>query len=74
MDPRQRLPINNCGKIIVSQGESLDDQIDLLHERAIKNGVFTQIIDNKQINEIEPRARWHQEEVFGAQTHLSPIR
>ena len=51
------IPLNECGKIIVAQDIKLDDQIDVLHERGIKNGVTTEIIDKKQIKDIEPKAR-----------------
>ena len=54
MDQGEGLPLNNCGKIIVAQDESLDAQIDL-YKRANENGVFTQIIDAKQIKKLSQR-------------------
>lgn len=53
----RELPINNCGKLIIAQNEDLDAQIDILKTRAENNGVYTQIVDAKQISEIEPNAR-----------------
>ena len=35
----RNLPLNECGKVIVPQDLHLDNQLDLLFERGIKNGV-----------------------------------
>ncbi len=52
-----RLPINRMGKVIVPTKESDDPQVDLLYQRAQKNGARVEIIDEHQLKEIEPAAR-----------------
>ena len=52
----RKLPINECGKIIIPQRESLDLQLDLLYERAKKNGAKVEIIDSKDLKKMEPQA------------------
>ncbi len=52
----RRLPINECGKIIIPQSESLDHQLDLLYERATKNGAEVEIINNADLKTMEPQA------------------
>jgi len=50
------LPLNRLGKIIVPLKESDDSQLKLLFSRAKKNKANVSLIDDKQINEIEPEA------------------
>ena len=50
------MPINECGKIIIPQSESLDHQLDLLYERATKNGAEVEIINNADLKRMEPQA------------------
>ena len=46
----KKLPIKNCGKIIVPQKYELDNQIDNLYKRGIENGAVVEIIwQNKDI-------------------------
>tara|TARA_Y100000589_G_C27196097_1_gene646872 strand:- start:1447 stop:2655 length:1209 start_codon:yes stop_codon:yes gene_type:complete len=52
----RKLPINECGKIIIPQSESLDHQLDLLYERGKKNGAEVEIIDSKDLKKMEPQA------------------
>ena len=54
---KKSLPLNNCGKIIVAQDQSLDSQIDVLLERSKKNGVPVELLDMQQIKDIFPGAR-----------------
>ena len=54
---RNGLPLNECGKVIVAKNE---DEIKTLHElqkRAAANGAKVELIDEKQLAEIEPNAR-----------------
>lgn len=47
-----KLPLNECGKLIIPQRSDLDPQIDLLKDRAIQNGASVEIVDSSQIAEI----------------------
>lgn len=49
--------ILQCGKVITPQNLELDFQIDVLFERALKNGANVEIIDQKKFNEIVPNGR-----------------
>jgi len=51
------LPIEQIGKVIVPSCIEHDPQIDLLHERAHSNGARVELIDARQLEEIEPEAR-----------------
>ncbi len=51
------LPVDRMGKVIVPGREEDDPQVDLLYERAKKNGATVSIVDEKQLHEIEPFAR-----------------
>lgn len=53
----RNLPINNCGKIIIPQEINLDSQLDLLYERANKNGATVEMINEHKLRELEPFAR-----------------
>ena len=48
------LPIRHIGKVIVPTRDEHDEQISLLYERAVENSINISIIDDKELNEIEP--------------------
>ena len=50
------LPINECGKVIVAQDINLDHQLDKLLERGSENGAVVELVNDKQLNAIEPLA------------------
>ena len=52
----RNLPINECGKIIIPQEENLDNQLDVLKERATKNGAKVELINEKELKSLEPFA------------------
>ena len=51
------LPVNACGKVVVAQREAEVPIIDLLHRRALTNGVETKIVDTKELRDIDPNAK-----------------
>ena len=53
----RKIPINNCGKVIVPQRADLDSQLDILEERGRKNGANVEFLDDKTLKEIVPEAR-----------------
>lgn len=53
----RNLSINRCGKIILPTKKDLDYQLDILHERGIKNGSQVEIIDNKKIKMMIPECK-----------------
>ena len=62
------LPINRCGKVVVASDESEIEGIYELKRRGDRNGVDVRLIDEKELNEIEPNARTHQVALFSPTT------
>lgn len=51
------LPIDRLGKVILPVRQDDDAQLDMLLERARSNGAEAEIVDAKQLRDIEPLAR-----------------
>lgn len=51
-----KLPFNRVGKVIVPVRKNDNDQLDILYERAKNNKARVELIDNKQLKEIEPES------------------
>ena len=50
------LTINNCGKLIIPQRIDLDPQLDILFDRAKKNGAKVELIYENDIRKLAPFA------------------
>jgi len=50
------LPISRYGKVILPTKIEDDNQLDLLHKRAIKNGAEVEIISQNKLKQLEPEA------------------
>ena len=53
----ERLPIDRLGKVILPVRADDDAQLDVLLDRARSNGAVAEVIDEKQLSEVEPAAR-----------------
>ena len=53
----RKLPINNCGKLIIPQIEHLDSQLDKLLERGKINGAKVELINEREIKTFCPEAK-----------------
>ncbi len=62
------LPINRCGKVVVATNESEIEGIYELKRRGDRNGVDVRLIDEKELNEIEPNARTQDRALFSPTT------
>ena len=51
-----KLPINRCGKLVVTTTEDETEQLNILYERGVKNRVELNLVDEQQLQEIEPNA------------------
>jgi len=51
-----RIPIKKNGKLIIAPTEEQIPQVEVLYERAIRNGITVERVDSKQIKEIEHEA------------------
>ena len=63
-----RLNLNKCGKAIVAKGENEIVSLHKLQDRAVKNGVRSRFITEKELKEIEPYAYTHKEAIFSPDT------
>jgi L-2-hydroxyglutarate oxidase LhgO len=62
------LQINKCGKLVVAQNESELQWLDEMMNRAEKNGVDLQAIDQKEAESIEPRVKTWRRALFSPTT------
>lgn len=62
------LRINRCGKVVVASTESEIEGIHELKARAERNGVDLQLIDEKELRDLEPNARTVQKALFSPTT------
>jgi L-2-hydroxyglutarate oxidase len=51
---KNEVPINHCGKVIVATNETEFEKLDDLYQRGQANGVQCQLIDQQQLQQIEP--------------------
>lgn len=69
------LPINRCGKIVVTKNEK---ELDILYElkrRGDKNGVTLEVVDEKQLKHLEPNAKTFCKALFSPSTStINPIK
>jgi len=64
----KKLKINECKKVVVAQNEFELKSLFELENRAIKNKVEVKIIDEKELNQIEPNARTFQYALYSPNT------
>lgn len=62
------IPINRCGKLVVAQNEAELSQLDELLRRGAANGVPLESISEREMLEIEPRAKTHERAIFSPTT------
>jgi L-2-hydroxyglutarate oxidase LhgO len=65
---QKNLPLNECGKLVVTRDESELDQLDELFRRADKNGVDVEEVDENRAREIEPRVKTCKRAMFSPNT------
>lgn len=53
----KKLPMNPCGKVVVARNEEEASGVLELKRRGEKNGVDVTLVDEKELEEIEPNAR-----------------
>ncbi len=62
------LPLLEPGKVIVAKNENETETIKELYNRAVKNGAKVELIDEKQLQEIEPNAKTHRVALYSYYT------
>lgn len=64
------LPLMKAGKVIVAREEKELPTLKDLHARAMQNGAHVELIDEKQLNEIEPNAKTVHQALFSHNTAM----
>ncbi len=62
------IPINPCGKVVVAKGEEDLKTLYLLKQRGDINGCKLKIVDEKELQEIEPNAKTYERALFSPDT------
>ncbi len=65
---KRDLPINHCGKLVVTRGEHEMKELDELFRRAEHNGVDVEEVSELQTRRIEPRAKTVRRALFSPST------
>ena len=70
----KNLPLNENGKVVVATSISEISGIDLLYERGCKNGVPLRIVNEQELNDIEPNAKTCERALYSPETAtVSPL-
>jgi L-2-hydroxyglutarate oxidase LhgO len=64
----KELPLLQTGKVIVAKKEEELDVLLELHKRALANGAKVDIIDERQLREVEPNAKTYEKALFSHYT------
>ncbi len=64
----KRIPMVEKGKVIVARNQQELDTLHALYQRAQNNGVDAQLINEKQLADIEPCAKSYQEALYSPHT------
>ncbi len=65
---RYQLPVNECGKVVVTKDESELEGLYELKKRGDTNGVELYLIDQNRLLEIEPNAKTYKEALYSPNT------
>jgi len=67
--------VKEVGKVVVTKNESEEEPLKELYRRGIENGVEIEIIDKKQLKELEPRAKTFEKALWSPTTgSASPLK
>lgn len=64
------IPVRRCGKVVVAQNEADLKTLNVLYERATRNGAKVDYLDTKQLAEIEPWAKTFQSAIYSHDTAI----
>lgn len=66
----KNLPMAHVGKVIVARTDSEIPMVETLYQRALQNGAKVDLIDEQQLNTIEPHARTCQKALYSHYTTI----
>ncbi len=68
------LQINRCGKVVVTKNEKELEMLYELKRRGEENGVDLKVVDEKELNKLEPNANTYREALYSPTTStVNPI-
>lgn len=67
---QHKLPVNNCGKVIVTKNDSEDVRVETLFNRGISNGVDLELLPGSDLSRFEPTAKTNNLFVWSPQTSI----
>jgi L-2-hydroxyglutarate oxidase LhgO len=68
---QRKLPLNECGKLVVAQSQAELSVLDELLQRGYANGVELQMITAEEARSIEPRVKTYQKALWSPNTATS---
>ena len=68
------IPIQECGKVVVSRNSEEDGRLDLLYSRGLSNGVELELLEKTELSKYEPLAVTHQRFLWSPNTAISDPR
>ena len=68
------IPIQECGKVVVSRNSEEDERLDLLYSRGLSNGVELELLEKTELSKYEPLAVTHQRFLWSPNTAISDPR
>ena len=69
------IPVNDCGKLVVTRTHEESTVLRELYERGVANGVHLEMVNDRETRAIEPRARTIDQAIFSPDTAVvDPLR
>lgn len=65
------IPVQTCGKVVVTQNDEEESRLELLYARGVANGVELEIHDGVRIKSYEPLARTYNRFLWSPNTAIS---
>ena len=65
------VPVRSCGKVVVATNDDQLPALDELARRGQANGVRLEVIDEKQLADLEPLARTHERAIWSPDTAVA---
>jgi len=65
------IPVQTCGKVVVTQNDEEESRLELLHAHGVANGVELEIHDGGYLQTYEPLARTHRRFLWSPNTAIS---
>ena len=71
---KNSIPIQECGKVVISRNSEEDRRLDLLYSRGLSNGVELGLLEKSELSKYEPLAVTHERFLWSPNTAISDPR